>query len=270
MFETVNGARLYYETFGSDQPGQLPVVMIHGSLATGRVDWGDIPAQLSAALADRLVIVPDCRGHGRSNNPGGTYQFAEMAADAVGLTRKLGHPRAHYIGHSNGGNVVLLILMEHAEAVASCVLQAANAYVSADWAEREPPFFDPDRILQRDPARAAELKALHGEANGSDYWRRLLPLTLKELLAGPNYSPADLREVRRPVLVIQGADDGVNAPGRHAQYMAENIPGAVMWMPEGVGHTVHQERPEEWLARVSDFIRRSEATDLAGRNAGPL
>ncbi len=264
MFETINGARLYYETFGSDELGQLPVLLIHGSLATGRVDWGDIPARLSAALGGRLVIVPDCRGHGRSENPGGTYQFAEMAADVVDLARKLGHPRAHYVGHSNGGNVALLVLMEHADAVASCVLQAANAYVSPDWAEREPPYFDPDRILERDPARAAELQALHGEASGSAYWRLLLPLTLNELLAGPNYTPADLGVVRRPVLVVQGAGDGVNAPGRHAQYMAENIPGAEMWMPADVGHTVHQERPKEWLARVSDFIRRSEVTDLAG------
>jgi pimeloyl-ACP methyl ester carboxylesterase len=268
MFETINGARLYYETFGSEQAGQLPVVLIHGALGTGRVDWGDIPARLSAALAGRLVIVPDCRGHGRSDNPGGTYHFAEMAADAVGLARKLGHARAHYIGHSNGGNVALLVLMEHAEAVATCVLQAANAYVSPDWAEREPPYFDPDRILQADPARAAELQSLHGGATGPDYWRRLLPITLKELLAVPNYSPTDLHQVRLPVLVIQGAEDGVNKPGRHAQYLAENIPGARLWMPGGVGHTVHQELPDEWVARVSDFIRRNETRGPAERNAG--
>jgi pimeloyl-ACP methyl ester carboxylesterase len=264
MFETVNGARLFYERYGSDHAGRLPLVLIHGALGTGQIDWGDIPAQLSAALGDRLVIVPDCRGHGRSDNPGVSYRFAEMAADAVELARKLGHSCAHYVGHSNGGNVALLVLIEHTEAVASCVLQAANGYVSPDWAEREPPYFDPDLVLDRDPERAAELERFHGQANGAGYWRTLLPLTLNELLAGPNYSPADLRRVRRPVLVIQGAEDGVNVPGRHAQYLAENIPGAELWMPAGVGHTVHQVLPEEWLARVSEFVWRNEAIDLAG------
>ena len=264
MFETINGAKLYYETFGSHQRGQLPVILIHGSLATGQVDWGDIPARLSTALGERLVIVPDCRGHGRSDNPSGTYQFAEMAADAVGLAQKLGHPRAHFVGHSNGGNVALLVLMEHSEFVASCVLQAANAYVSDDWALREPPYFDPERLLDRAPARVAELQALHDEANGPGYWRLLLALTLDELLAGPNYTPAELEQVRCPVLVIQGAQDGVNVPGRHAQYLAEAIPGARLWLPEEVGHTVHQERPEEWLTRVSDFVRSYEATGRAG------
>ncbi|MEP7357934.1 MAG: alpha/beta hydrolase [Anaerolineales bacterium] len=261
MFEAINGARLYYETIGEAEGGRPPIVLIHGSLATGRVDWGDVPERLSAALGRRLVIVPDCRGHGRSDNPQGTYRFAEMAADTVGLARKLGHPRAHFVGHSNGGNVALLVLMEHAEAVATCVLQAANAYVSADWQEREPPYFDPDRIRQNDPARAAELQALHEEGNGPDYWRDLMPLTLKELLAGPNYTPAELGAVRRPVLVIQGAEDGVNVVGRHAQYLAENIPGAELWLAEGVGHSVHRERPEEWLERVTEFIRKNDETD---------
>jgi 3-oxoadipate enol-lactonase len=268
MFETVNGVRLYYETCGSHQPGQLPVLLVHGALSTGRVDWGDMPARLSAALAHRLVIVPDCRGHGGSDSPSGSYRFAEMAADAAALARQLGHPRAHYIGHSNGGNVALLILTDHAGAVATCVLQAANAYVSADLVEREPPLFDPDRLMRRAPDRAEALQALHGETNGPNYWRQLLQLTLSEILAGPNYSAADLSKLRRPVLIIQGAVDGVNAPGRHAQFMAENIPGAELWLPAGVGHTVHHELPDEWLARVADFIRRNELTGRACQSAG--
>jgi len=45
MFETVNGARLFYERYGSDQPGRLPLVLIHG--AGGGILWGY--ANLAAA-----------------------------------------------------------------------------------------------------------------------------------------------------------------------------------------------------------------------------
>ena len=92
-----------------------------------------------------------------------------------------------------------------------------------------------------------------------DYWRDLLRLTLNELITEPNYTPADLARVRRPVLVIQGANDRVNAAGRHAQYLAENIPAAEMWLPAGVNHNVHRERPDEWLSRVLDFYQRRAA-----------
>jgi hypothetical protein len=35
-------------------------------------------------------------------------------------------------------------------------------------------------------------------------------MTLKEILAGPNYTPQDLAQVKRPVLVIEGGQDPVN------------------------------------------------------------
>jgi pimeloyl-ACP methyl ester carboxylesterase len=58
------------------------------------------------------------------------------------------------------------------------------------------------------------------------------------------------------VLVIQGENDRVNAPAGHAQFIARHIPRAEVWIPPGVGHTVHHERPVEWLERVLDFLAR--------------
>jgi pimeloyl-ACP methyl ester carboxylesterase len=68
-----------------------------------------------------------------------------------------------------------------------------------------------------------------------------------------------LGQVQRPVLVIQGANDGVNAAGHHAEFIAEHIPAAEMWLPEATGHNVHEEHADEWLARVVDFIERRGA-----------
>jgi pimeloyl-ACP methyl ester carboxylesterase len=53
-----------------------------------------------------------------------------------------------------------------------------------------------------------------------------------------------------------GAEDRVNAYDEHALYIAGNIPGAELWIPEKTGHTVHEERSEEWVARVLDFLKR--------------
>lgn len=255
-FLSVNGARHFYETFGEPRPGRAPVLLVHGSTGTGRSDWADMAPRIAAEGFH--VLLPDCRGHGQSDNPNLSYSFSELAADCAALVRALGHHTAHFVGHSNGGNVVLVALLEHPDALASCIPQAANAYVSADLVEKEPPLFDPDRVARESPGWVREMQALHGPTHGPDYWRALLTLTLHAIITEPNYTPADLARVRKPVLVIQGANDGVNAPSRHAQYIAEHIPGAELWLPDSVGHNVHKERPDEWLRRAVAFWRSAE------------
>jgi cell wall-associated NlpC family hydrolase/esterase/lipase len=200
--------------------------------------------------------VPDCRGHGQSSNPNLSYSFKELAADTAALIQALGYERAHIIGHSNGGNVALVTLLEHPEVVQICIPQAANAYVSQYLIEREPAIFDPDRVAREAPTWMNEMIALHGPAHGSDYWRDLLRLTLRETITEPNYTPDDLARVQRPVFVIQGAHDKVNAPDRHAQFIAQHIPDAELWIPADAAHNVHHEIPLEWLKRVLDFLKR--------------
>lgn len=257
----INGAQIYYETYGTDAPGKAPILLIHGSTITSRIDW----RYVAPLLARRWrVIVPDCRGHGLSNNPGNSYSFREMADDNAALVQSLGYERAHVIGHSNGGNVALVTLMEHPEITQSAVLQAANAYVSQDLIEKEPPLFDPDRVARDASGWMAELMALHGPpVHKPDYWRDLLRLTVKEIISEPNYTPKDLSRVRRPTLIIQGEKDGVNAPARHAQFMAAHIPYSELWIPKGIGHNVHLDILFKWIERVENFLERrgDEAND---------
>ena len=59
-----------------------------------------------------------------------SYSFKELAEDVAVFVHAMGYERAHIIGHSNGGNVALVTLMEHPEIVQTCIPQAANAYVT--------------------------------------------------------------------------------------------------------------------------------------------
>lgn len=250
----INGAQIYYEAFGAEAPGKAPILLIHGSTINGRTDW----SMVAPLLARRWrVIVPDCRGHGLSNNPRNSYSFREMADDNACLVHALGYERAHIIGHSNGGNVALVTLMEHPEITQSAVVQAANAYVSQDLIEKEPPLFDPERVARDAPGWMKEMIALHGPpVHKPDYWRDLLQLTLKETISEPNYTPEDLKQVHRPTLVIQGEKDSVNAPAHHAQFIATHIPYSELWIPKGIGHSVHLEILFRWIEQVENFLDR--------------
>ena len=187
-----------------------------------------------------------------------SYSFKELADDVAAFVRAMGYEWAHIIGHSNGGNVALVTLLEHPEVVQTCIPQGANAHVTQYLIEREPNVFNPDRIAREAPNWMNDMIAAHSTVNGQEYWRDLLRLTLQEIISEPNYSPEDLKRVNRPTFVIMGAEDLVNAPDKHAQYIAENIPNAELWIPENTGHNVHKERRVEWLAKVFDFLKRRE------------
>lgn len=250
----INGASIYYNAYGDNKTDHAPIVLIHGSTIDSHTDWDSVIPALSQRYK---VFAPDCRGHGKSNNPWMSYSFKELADDVAAFVRAMGYERAHIIGHSNGGNVALVTLMEHPEAVQTCIPQAANAYVTRYLIEREPKVFDPNRVAREAPDWMNEMITLHVGVKAESsrpYWRELLWMTMKEIISEPNYSPFELARVERPTLVIMGADDTVNAPDEHAQYIANNIPESELWIPERTGHNVHKEREQEWLEKVLGFL----------------
>lgn len=237
------------------------MLLIHGSTQTGYSCWNKV----APLLAEKYhVILPDCRGHGQSGNPEMTYSFKEHAADLAGLVRALGFERAHVVGHSNGGNIALVMLVEHPDVIQTCVVQAGNAWVSPDLVEKEPRIFDPEVVAREDPLWMEEMIALHSPTHGPNYWRDLLVLTVKEIISEPNYTPADLQKVSRPVLIVQGEFDRVNAFNKHAQFIARHIPTAELWIPLGIGHNVQDEILKEWMEHITDFLAR-RGTDINDR-----
>jgi pimeloyl-ACP methyl ester carboxylesterase len=259
---TINDANIYYQSYGDDEPSRSPIVLIHGSTIDSHTDWDSV---IPALAKHYKVFAPDCRGHGKSNNPRMSYSFKELADDVAAFVRAMGYEKAHIIGHSNGGNVALLTAVEHPEVTQTCIPQAANAYVTQYLIDREPAIFDPDRVAREAPEWRDEMIKLHTVGAGSSrpndeearpYWKDMLRMTLKELISEPNYLPEDLSRVHVPMLVIMGAEDTVNAPDEHAQYIAKNVPNAELWIPEKTGHNVHKDREGEWVEKVLEFLKR--------------
>jgi pimeloyl-ACP methyl ester carboxylesterase len=276
-FTASDGNAIYYETYGD--PSAPPLLLIHGSTLTGAQDYVVLSDTAARFAARYRVIVPDCRGHGRSSavwrasddaaaheprpialpdvaKTRLTYSFSAMARDLAELLVHLGASPANVAGHSNGGNVALYMAKEQSAHVRAAVLLAANAYIDTHIETRVPRGMDPARVERESVDWMNEMIALHDPHHGRGYWRDLLRATIAETISVPRWTASDLADVRVPCLCVQGENDAVNAAGRHAQILAEWLPVAEVWVPEGVAHSVHWEIPDAFERRLSDFFAR--------------
>lgn len=244
-FARVSDLQMFYNEYGS--PDAPPLVLIHGSGGTGASAWESVRQGLAKNFH---VLAPDCRGHGKTLDPRSAYSFELLANDTAEFLRALNLAPAFVIGHSNGGNVALVLTMEHPDAVKKAVVMAGNAYVSADLLRYATGKWS-DRISI---SWGKQLAELHDALRYDGYWRALMDRTGYEIARAPNYTREDLERIQTPMLIIQGEHDDVNAPAHHAEFMAENIPHAQLWLAPNTGHSVHEEHPQEWVERVTQFL----------------
>jgi pimeloyl-ACP methyl ester carboxylesterase len=244
-FARVSDLQMFYNEYGP--PDAPPLLLIHGSGGTGASEWRPV---LEGLAEHFRVIAADCRGHGKTLDPRRAYSFDLLANDMSELLRVLNIAPAFVAGHSNGGNVALVLTLEHPETVKKAVVMAGNAYVSDDLRR-----YENGRWSERISIEwGKQLGELHDAVRFPGYWRELMDRTGWEISRAPNYSTGDLEKCKTPVLVIQGANDPVNAPSHHAESLAENLGDGQLWLVPETGHSVHEEHPKEWVERVTRFF----------------
>src|SRR5579859_3137078 len=116
----INGMQMYYVAYG----GGEPLVLLHGFTGSS-ADW---EVFLPGLAQEYRLIMPDLRGHGRSNNPLTTFTFRQAALDVFALLDHLGIERFKAIGMSGGGNTLLHMATQQPEWVAAMALVSAVSY----------------------------------------------------------------------------------------------------------------------------------------------
>jgi pimeloyl-ACP methyl ester carboxylesterase len=122
--DTTPATELYVESWGTG----TPVVLVHGSLATGAEEW-----DVQRPLADHgfRLVVPDRRGYGKSPAADGE-DFLRDADDIVELMGE----GAHLVGHSYGGLGAMFAAARRPEATRSLtVLEPAAVSLGQDHPE---------------------------------------------------------------------------------------------------------------------------------------
>lgn len=112
---TPKRARLFSTALGPEDAPLL--LLVHGWGGDGR-EWSPHAEALAGGFR---VVVPDLRGHGRSEVPERGNTPVEMADDLAELIVGSGGGPAAVVGHSMGGQVVNLLAVRHPGLVGSVV-----------------------------------------------------------------------------------------------------------------------------------------------------
>lgn len=270
MLVQVNGVRLGVEQRGEAGKSDLTLVMLHGFTGSA-AGWRH---QLDAAAAYGLrVIALDLLGHGQSDAPDNPQRYAieHCQHDILAALQELGVSKGQAIllGYSMGGRIALytafsgffraLILESGSpgledpaereqrrisdEALAASIERDGVEAFIERWEKL--PLFTSQRSLPFECAEALRRQRLQNRVAG-------LAQSLRGVGTGvqpPLY--ARLPTLHLPVLLIAGElDTKFTAIARR---MAQVLPQAQLRIIAGAGHTVHLERPEEFISLVGNF-----------------
>jgi pimeloyl-ACP methyl ester carboxylesterase len=228
-------------------------VFLHDGLgAVG--SWRTVPEQVSARLG-LPAIVFDRWGYGRSAPRSDfPYGFMEQEVEPLReLLDRLAVPRAHLIGHSDGGSIALLFAAAHPDRVLTVTTEAAHVFVERETQNGIRAL----ATLQQAGSTPGWLRKLHGE-RGEDVLRAWSGGWLTESHARWNIV-ASVRGVRCPLLAIQGAQDEFGTLAQVDAILRE-APQGERWVVPGAGHTPHSQAEPEFVERVADFIAKHGGT----------
>jgi pimeloyl-ACP methyl ester carboxylesterase len=232
-----------------DGPHEAPaLLLIHGTAASQR-SWDPLVPLLTGA---HQVIRVDLPGYGTITDQA---LLVGAALDGVGVER------VTVVGHSSGGCVATALAEHRGELVTALALIGTGPDMTAYTGEqlavtpREWPGLT-DEQLRRIMSSAfgpgfAVPQALLDEARGMDLMAfaamsQAIPAYLDERAL-----PHRLAVLRKPLLVLFGAEDRRWRPSSSAEYHA--VPGANVELLPGVGHSPNIEDPARTSARLLAF-----------------
>ncbi len=245
---TVAALRLEYRDFRASAEGRPTLVLLHEGLGCVEM-WRSFPARLAAATGCR-VVAGSRAGYGSSDpypeprTPRYLHREAEEALPAFLAALGIEHPVL--IGHSDGGSIALIFASTFPDAPLGVAVMAPHAFVEEEtlaglraareaWATTDWP-----RKLARYHADAPRVFC-----EWNDLW-----------LSAPFRDwniEACLRDIRCPVLAIQGEDDEY-ATLRQVDVLAEQVPETRLLKLPRCGHAPHQDQEAQVLSAMADFV----------------
>jgi len=260
-------SELYWQSWQPDAPPRAAVLLVHGlGEHSGRY------RHVATHLVERDVAVYaiDHSGHGRSGGvPGFVVGFEDYLDGVRALFGKIrteqGQCPVFLVGHSMGGLIGAVYLLDHPSEFAGCVLSGPAVEV-----ENAPPawLLHVNRLLARLTPKVGMLKldpagVSRDEAVVADYISD--PLVYKgkvsarlvaELFSNMQKVMANAGRIRLPILLLHGEADVLASPrGSRSLYELVGSSDKTLRIYPGLYHEIFNEpEQDEVLGHMSDWI----------------
>lgn len=251
--------------------GGRPLLLVHGFTGC-KEDFADEVPRL--AELGFHVVAPDLVGHGSSthHDDESAYSFAGFAADLLALADHLGWDRFDLVGHSMGGMVAQVLVLEHGHRVDRLVLmdthhgriEDLDAELVAIGVEvaRTQGLEVIQQLLRevQDPTDSPAYERVCAERPGYREWAEAKMLACSPAMYAAMLAAMEsaedrlerLAELSCPTLVVVGELDRSFVAG--SERLAATIPGArLAVLPDG-GHCPQFEATDAWRAAVDEFL----------------
>jgi pimeloyl-ACP methyl ester carboxylesterase len=267
----LNGIELEYEVRGVGEP----VVLVHAGVFAR---WYR-PLLDEPALAGRYRVLTYHRiGYAGSSRVAGPVSIAQQAAHLASLMRHLGIQRAHLVGHSSAGNIVLQLALDTPEMVGSLAVLEPALPVAASGDERllsTRAFMAP--VVERYHAgdKAGAVDGFMRGVTGPDYriaLDRALPGAFAEAVASADtffgqelpavqqwsFRREDARRITQPVLAVIGEKSRQQSPIWYArqEVLLTWLPNAEGFVLPGTTHLLYVENPRGMAEALAAFFAR--------------
>lgn len=257
-FTLSDGVSLHVERAGD--PGAPPLLFVHGFPLSGEM-WRAASERLSDAAC---CIVPDLRGHGRSD-PIAEVTIARFADDLAELLDRLGERRPVTLcGLSMGGIIAFEYFRSHRRRLRALILCDCRANPeSPEGVERREKLAQ--GVLHRGGVLAAETMLPNLLAPGAppalvEKYRAMILGTAPSSIAAASRALArradscpTLPAIDVPTLVVAGECDAITPPETMRE-IRRAIPGAALAMIAGAGHVPPDEKPDDFAAAARAFM----------------
>ncbi|NYE24054.1 alpha/beta fold hydrolase [Pigmentiphaga litoralis] len=273
-------------------PTALPVVFVHALAMNGDM-WAGVADALAEALASPasasasaasgsdaltrassssapggVMIAMDCRGHGVSDAPAGTYTTDRFAQDIADVATALGAERLHLVGCSMGGTVALAFAGTYPERLASLTVIDATAWYGADapknWEGRAQAALKDGMGSLVEFQRARWFSPEFLAANNDLVEQAVDVFTANRVAAyastcrmlGVADERAGLERYDGPAAVVVGEHDYAT-PVTMAEDVAARLPAATLTVIADTRHYTPLEAPQQVAACIAEVMRRA-------------